>query len=254
MTGPPWPVFVLSLPGCEARRARLLAALTAQGVGFEVVLGVDGRKGLPPEHEAEVDRPGTLRAMGRAMSDAEYACALSHQRIYALIAERGLPGAIVLEDDAIPLPGFAAFLAAGAQEGCDLTLFDYDGARVMIGSRRRPLPGIETWELATGTTLATGYAVSRRGAAYLRQAGLPVRRVADWPCDITRIGARVVHPRLIGHPPGDAAGSAIQPSRAPLLAARRRAARDPARFADPAYWRGRLRRFCSFWLVRKRGG
>jgi glycosyl transferase family 25 len=188
------------------------------------------------------------------MSDAEYACALSHQRIYALIEARGLEGAVVLEDDAIPRPGFSEFLAAGAERAADLTLFDYDGARVLRGSRRRPLPGIETWELATGTTLSTGYAVSRRGAAYLRRAGMPLRAPADWPCDITRIAARVVHPRLIGHPPAGATLSTIEAGRAPLLSARPSAARSPARFADPAYWRRSLRRLGSFWLLRKRGG
>lgn len=248
-----WPILVLSMPGCEARRAPLLAALDALGLAAEVVFGVDGRRGLPPEHEAEVDRPGTLRAFGRALSDAEYACALSHQRLYALIESRGLPGAIVLEDDAIPLPGFAEFLAAGAERDAELTLFDYDGARVMAGSRRRPLPGIETWELATTTTLTTGYAVSRRAAAHLRQAGLPVRRVADWPCDITRLRARVVHPRLIGHPPPGRPDSVIAAGRAALRAAGGRG-RDPARFARAAYWRGRWRRLVSFWLVRKGSG
>ena len=250
MTEPPWPVLVISLPDGEARRAPLLAALTALGIAAEVLPAVDGRRGLPPEHAADIDRDGARRAMGRPLTDAEFACALSHHKAYALLAERGLPGAVVLEDDAIPLPGFAEFLAARAYRGADLTLLDYDGALVMFGSRRRLLPGVDGWELAANTTLSTGYAVSARGAAYLRRAGLPLRAPADWPCDITRIGARIAHPRLIGHPPA-AEGSTIAEERAAMLRERTRPAKRAARLLEAAYWRGRLRRLLAFRLVRK---
>ena len=243
-----WPVFVISLPGCEARRAPLLDALAAQGIACEVVLGVDGRNGLPPEHEAEVDRPGTRARLGRPMSDAEYACALSHQRVYALILQRGLAGAVVLEDDAIPQPGFGAFLATGAHEGADLTLFDYDDkTRALRGTGRAALPGVTLWTLATTRHLTTGYAISARGAAWLRREGLPIRTVADWPCDITRLGARVVSPRLILHPPRGE-GSMIEAAREPLQRQRTRQPSPWARLVSPSFWRTRLRRALSFRL------
>ena len=251
---PAWPVFVLSLPGCEARRAPLLDALAAQGIACEVVLGVDGRNGLPPEHEADVDRPGTLARLGRPMSDAEYACALSHQRIYSLIGSRGLPGAVVLEDDAIPLPGFGAFLATGAHEDADLTLFDYDDkTRALRGTARTALPGVTLWTLATTRYLATGYAISARGAAWLRREGLPIRTVADWPCDISRLGARVVSPRLILHPPHDAC-SLIAPSRRTLQQQLERHPPEARRLISRDFWRLRLRRALSFRLPPARPG
>jgi glycosyl transferase family 25 len=244
MSDPPWPVFVLSLPGCEARRAPLLAALAGLGIAVEVVLGVDGREGLPPAVEPEVDREAACRRLGRPMSDAEIACALSHQRIYALIAERGLPGAVVLEDDAVPRPGLAAFLAARGWRGADLTLLSHGTMRVLRWSRREILPGIATWEPLAGPHLTVGYAVSARGAAALRRAGQPLRGLADWPCDITRLGARVVHPRLVGHPPRGDGSSLIEPSRGPLLTARP-PGQGPRRYGDLRGPRLRWRRLWS---------
>ena len=52
----PWPIIVLSLDGEDARRAPLLERLAALGLPFEVFIGIDGRKGLPPRWEAEIDR------------------------------------------------------------------------------------------------------------------------------------------------------------------------------------------------------
>jgi glycosyl transferase family 25 len=159
----------------------------------------------------------------------------------------------VLEDDAIPQPGFGAFLAAGAHRGADLTLFDYDDkARALFGTARTPLPGVTLWTLATTRFLATGYAVSARGAAWLRREGLPIRRLADWPCDITRLGAKLTDPRLILRPPRGV-GSLIEPSRQAMASGgplRRRATRrpDPGRLLSSSFWRIRLRRALSFRL------
>jgi glycosyl transferase family 25 len=246
MTGSAWPIFVISLPGCEARRAPLLAALAAQGLSGEVVLGVDGRNGLPPEHEQEVDRAAARARLGRPASDPELACALSHQRVYGLILARGLPGAVVLEDDAIPQPAFAAFLAAGLHRQADLTLFDYDDkARGLLGTGREVLPGLRLWTLATTRHLTTGYAVSARGAAQLRREGLPVRGLADWPCDVTRLGAKAVAPRLILRPTRGS-DSLIESSRQRMLQDQQRQEKHGlGRLLSPGRWRIRLRRTLS---------
>lgn len=240
-----WPVFVISLPGCEARRAPLLDALAAQGIACEVVLGVDGRNGLPPEHEPAVDRAAAQARLRRPISDAELACALSHQKIYQLIIDRGLPGAVVLEDDAQPQPGFRAFLNSGAHVRHHLTCFDYaDNARALLGPGREVLPGVVLRRLAAPCHVTTGYAVSARAAMRLKREGLPVRGVADWPCDITSLGARLVVPRLILRPSGRE-GSMIEPTRAPLSAQRLTGRKDPSRFLTASYWRLRLRRMFS---------
>jgi len=58
------------------------------GLQYELFFGVDGRRGLPAEHEPLVDRSARINAGSRPMSDPEYACALSHLMIYRRIVER----------------------------------------------------------------------------------------------------------------------------------------------------------------------
>lgn len=243
-----WPIFVLSLPGCEARRQPLLDSLAALGRRAEVILGVDGRGGLPAGYEPLIDREGAQRSLGRPMRDAEFACALSHQLMYRLIEERGLDGAVILEDDAILLPGFGRFLDAEAYRDAQLLMLDYGPARVMRGSRQPLFPGFETWDIALNTSLATGYAVSRLGAAHLRRQGSPIRHTADWPCDITRIGARIVVPRLVDHPDPAAIPSVIGgPRRAEELGLPS-PKKSLSRFLTRGYWRRWWRKRMSFWL------
>jgi hypothetical protein len=186
VTGGAWPVLVLSLPGCEGRRAPLLAALAAQGIAGELLLGVDGRSSLPAEHAAESDRDGPRHGLVRPMRDTEFACALWREPMHRLIAARRLEGGVVLEDDAIPLPGFSAVLKAESHRGRDLLMLDDDPARVMRGSSRPLLPGFATWDLALNAPRATASSISCAGgsaAAPARSAdppsgGLALRRDA----------------------------------------------------------------------------
>lgn len=246
-----WPIFVISLPGCEARRRPLLDALAKLGQSAEVILGVDGRQGLAEEHEPFLDRAGAERNLGRPMRDAEFACALSHQLVYRLIEERGLEGAVVLEDDATIQPGFGAFLDAGAYRGEHLLMLDYGSARVMRGSSRPLLPGLVTWELALNAPLTTGYCVSRVGASHLRRHGVPIRHPADWPCDVTPVGARVVVPRLVGNPDPADVPSVIGGARRAVELGLPPPKKRLSRFLEGRYWRRWWRKRRSFWLVPK---
>lgn len=104
-----WPIWVVSLPSAQDRRALIARNFAAAGLEFEFFDAIDGRKGLAPEYEAMVDRVRTLERDGTPMTDGEYACALSHQAVYLRIIEEDLPGAIVLEDDAMLTPAFRQF-------------------------------------------------------------------------------------------------------------------------------------------------
>src|SRR5690625_2398520 len=105
-----WPIFVISLTDAHERRSRIAEQCAELGLASEMVDGSDGRAGLPPEFETETDRNATQRRLGRQVTDAEFACALSHRRIYERITCHGLPGAIVLEDDVIISPCFIDFV------------------------------------------------------------------------------------------------------------------------------------------------
>jgi glycosyl transferase family 25 len=208
-----WPIFVISLSDAVERRKPLLAQLRAFSLDFELFDAIDGRNGLPGPFEGQVDRQKTRLNMGRDMSDGEYACALSHLAIYRLVLDRSLPGAIVLEDDAILQPAFEGFYCGGAYSKADLISFDFRPARIWLFSNRRLTDEIEAGRLSMCPALTTGYSITAAGCAYILENSFPLSRTADWPCDITRIGALATIPRIVDHPPDDLPGSEIESAR-----------------------------------------
>lgn len=225
-----YPIFVLTMEGDEARRAPLVAWLEAHGLDHELFYGVDGRSGLAPRWEASIDRAAAARRLGRRMGDGEFACALSHQEIYRSILERGLPGAVVLEDDAVPGEDFARFLRSGACRTAAMLLLDHANTRAIRGSAMALPGGFVGHRVAMPPFYATAYTVDARAAAFLRDNAFPIAGVADWPCDISRIGAIAVMPRPVGH-----RAQGTGPSH--LHGERRERQRRAHRFLSPGYWR-----------------
>ena len=99
------PILVISLPDCTDRRERIARHLNDLSLPFEFLDAVDGRHGLPAECEPLVDRESRRgsRAADGPMTDAEFACALSHIQACRQVLERNLSHALILEDDAMPL-------------------------------------------------------------------------------------------------------------------------------------------------------
>lgn len=236
-----WAVLVISLPDDEARRAQLLPALERMGLKAQVVEAVDGRQGLPPWAEAEVDRAAAAERVGRPLADAELACALSHRLAWRFVSDHGLAGALIFEDDAILTDRLAALLAAGGHRAGDLVQFDHLDARIWRrGFRRAPEKslsrGLRLVPLAANATIANGYAVSARGARHLDAAATPVAGLADWPCDTTELGALIALPPVIMHPAVDAAQSGLESARRALVDSSAQA-RSRWRRLRSAYWR-----------------
>ena len=109
------PVFVVSLRDCAGRRESIRRSLESLEIPFEFVDAVDGRHGLDPSCEPDIDRARTEREgnKGWTLSDAEYACALSHIQIYRRIVRDNIDWALVLEDDAIPTPDLTTYIGGG---------------------------------------------------------------------------------------------------------------------------------------------
>lgn len=213
----PWPILVISLEIAVERRAEITAQMRAAGLSFSFVDAVDGRKSLPPEWEPMIDRQGALRHYGYGMSDGEFACALSHQLAYARILDQGLPGAVVLEDDAILTPEFAAFYWQGKYREADFIQLFCFAARLWRGRGRRILPGVRLFRLAENPFGNVGYSLSHRAASLLRDAAKPLRARADWPADLTRVGAMLTVPSILRHPPPAQSHSYIGPGRANVI-------------------------------------
>jgi glycosyl transferase family 25 len=240
------PILILSLPGCDDRLGPLRETLDRLGLPHEVLFGVDARGGLPPEFEPLADRAGARRALGREMQDTEFGCALSHRAAWARVAAGEAPGAIVLEDDARPLPAFAG-LARAAPPPCGLLqLFYFPPVRVMRASRLALPGGGEALELAHPAICAVGYWVSRAAAAALVRTATPVRYVADWPCDVTRLGAFVAVPRLVRHAGLDSVIGGERNWRILGIASPKERA---SRFLTRDYWRRKWRKQRADWLA-----
>lgn len=193
-----WPIFIISLPDADARRNAVSARLSAIGLEGAFIDAVDGRNGLPADLEARIDRASAKAHFHRDLSDAEFACAMSHRRVYQHILDQGLEGAIVLEDDAVPQPGFSEFLHDQGYRAADLILFDHQGAFYLPWSKvHRPTPTTRARTMINVPVLATGYSVTAGAAKRILGARPKVDRTSDWPVDIRRLGALAVRPRLV---------------------------------------------------------
>lgn len=244
-----WPIFVLTLPGDDDRRAPLMAQLAEAGLRAELVFGVDGRRGLPTCCETQIDRAAARTSLGREMTDGEFACALSHRAIYQTILDANLGGAIILEDDAILLPGFADLVRETRLGSLPLVLIDYAYGRAIRFSRRR-LDTVTLHRVAFSCTMANAYFINRMGAVGLLRAATPVSHPADWPCCLHGLGAWMVSQRLAFHaPPGQGRISHLDAARENVEAART----CPAVATKQPGIAGWMRRKLSIRLGRERG-
>ena len=193
------PVFVVSLPDCTERRETISNALSNLGIMFEFVEAVDGRSGLDPQYEDQIDRVAAERA-GRVLSDAEFACALSHLNIYRRIVSDNIAYALILEDDAIPSSQLVTFLVDHHYRNAELMQLCTSRAYIRRGGTK-PLMKRYTSYLCPPhlkTVGAVAYTVSYWGALHFVTHAVPVTTVADWPLCIETLLAkqqvRVVYP------------------------------------------------------------
>lgn len=121
-------IFVLTLEGAEHRRRTLVKRLGDQGLSYELFFGIDGRN-VSEEYERLIDRLSAQENLGRPMVDAECACALSHNRIYQKIVERGMSCAIILEDDITLSDQLVPFFDGISEVLCDMLLLGYSKGR-----------------------------------------------------------------------------------------------------------------------------
>ena len=230
-----WPILIISLPDAEIRRQAISTTLKRLDLSFEFIDAIDGRDGLPSRYESLIDRDKARFLMGRDLTDGEFACALSHQQIYKTIINGEIPGAIVLEDDAIPLRGFRGFITESGYEASDLILFDYKRARVWRKAPKLSIGNILLRPLAFNPFLTTGYSISHLGASYLHENSLPISGQADWPCDITQLNAHITLPRLIDHPQEEIQSSYLEQQRREMVDSFTKPARYK-RFGRKSYW------------------
>ena len=202
--------LVISLLRSTDRRQAITAALGDLGIAFRFVDAIDARDGID---DSKVDREGSRRRMGRAMSDGEIACALSHARAAEVFLASPARHALILEDDAIPTPGLARFFREGHVGSAPMMLLYHHNARVYRGPGRVLFDGVRAFRLALSCFGAVAYSVDRTSAEALLASQRPVQSAADWQLDISDLGAEVSLPMLVGHPPVDPAQSLLAEGR-----------------------------------------
>jgi len=176
------PVFIISLSDCQERRKKISRQLCCIGIDFEFIDAVDGRNGLDALYEMHIDRQATTLD-GRPLSDAEFACALSHISVYKRIVTDYIDHAIVLEDDAFPTAPLLEFLSGKHYRDADLTLLWYRRTFVRRQRRKKLFKNYVSYLCAPKIPQRTAmaYVISYYGAKHLLKNALPIRSEADWP-------------------------------------------------------------------------
>lgn len=239
-----WPILVISLADAHERRSRIAEQCAGLGLEIEILDAIDGRAGLPVEFEAEIDRDAAQIQHRRPLSDAEFACALSHRSGYQQIIGNSLPGAIILEDDAILSPLFADFVRMQGYREADFIQMDYGPARVFWRQRRSWSSDIELAPLAENACLTSGYSISAEGARYMLSRTTPLAGLADWPCDIVPLRPLITLPKLVQQPQASSAHSSLKSERDSLFENREPAVSRWTRFFRRDYWR-------RWWMKRR---
>ncbi len=198
------PIFVISLQDSTDRREKIAKCLNDLRLPFEFLDAVDGRNGLPADHEAMIDRHETRN--NRPLVDTEFACALSHMEAYRRVIDRSLPHALILEDDAMPLPELVPYLSGGHFDHADLTQLCYSETYVRRRSAKPLFDQYKSYPCVPDEHClgAVAYIVSNAAASHILNHAIPINNVADWP-DCTEHFKRcgrwnVVYPRLVEHP------------------------------------------------------
>lgn len=206
------PVFIICLqrnPRCAALRARL----EEWGIPYEVIAATDVRALTRAEIAALYDERRAIRRVGRPMGPGEIGCALSHRSVYRTMMERGIPLALILEEDAVPGPHFKALwqVSSALPAHIDvLALYSEEGF-----VRRRPVASLAGFALHQATLMLSGtvgYYIRQSCASALLSNNMPVSMVADWPLDSHAMRQFLAVPMAVGHDGGESSVAADRPT------------------------------------------
>lgn len=176
----PFPVYLINLARADYRRRFALKQLTELGAVPAMVDAVDGRLLDLDEliRQGVYNPEKSSEAFSRQLSMPEIGCSLSHYNVYRRIVERGDQAALILEDDALFLDGFAEKLLSAVAElptdwgvlnlNCPCTRYEQVGKSIVKYNGVGSLP-----------VACSAYLVSQRGARLLVDNALPIRYPAD---------------------------------------------------------------------------
>jgi glycosyl transferase family 25 len=104
------PIYVINMAKDVERMQSMAQQLTAQGLSFERVEAVVGRELTADQKRASYLPFWYGLLQGRAATNNELGCTLSHRKIWQMMIDRNQDWAVIFEDDALLLQQFAAQL------------------------------------------------------------------------------------------------------------------------------------------------
>jgi len=236
-----FPITVISLKDSVERRETISKVLNSLKLPFSFYDAVDGRKKLPSEYESQIDRELSQSRLGRAMTDAEFGCALSHVGVYNHIVSKNLAGSIVLEDDAIIGPKFRQFVVGEYYRSYKMVFLAHGAAHAYRLTREVLFPGAAVWRCKTNPNRTTGYSIQAEVAKTFLELMKPIHMPADiWPCEVSSLKAVIAHPSLVGFDDElpSMIGSRVDPA---LLFLARKEKTNKKRFLTLGYWKKKLK-------------
>lgn len=170
------PIFYINLDSRPDRREFMEEQFAALGLDAERVQAITVAE-VPEELAADITRPGRLWRVNRA----DLACGLTHQKIWATMIARGIPEALVLEDDALLAPAIRDFLSDGILRrlGADLVKLETRRNKVRLGSTVVNFGAVAVRELASSHLGSAAYLISHA----IAKAALARANVNDMAVD-----------------------------------------------------------------------
>lgn len=186
--------FVINMdtPNGRARWPKVQTVCEAAGVRCERVTGVNGAA-LTDEEVARA----TTAICRHVCSPGMVGCAMSHQKCWGLVVERGLPWAIVLEDDVELADNFSNSVRQVVRQtpagwhvialGCHMC---GPGVQRVLHGGKRPFDNgvVRSVKFFAGSH---AYVVSQEGAQYLMQHAAKVKYHIDYQMSMATPGLRV---------------------------------------------------------------
>ena len=174
-------VFVINLPEDVERRRAIEGQLQRLGLPYEVFPAIKGALLSSEERRRHYDEKWFVRNEGRSARLGELGCALSHIEIYRLVAERGIPHALILEDDSWLNPNLPQLLQAieKGYSSRERNVFLLTWFSAIFVRKRRALWSAYHVAMVKSAVCTHGYVVSNAAAEALTKALYPVRHLAD---------------------------------------------------------------------------
>ena len=116
------PIFVINLNGYTDRLERISRRLNGLGLDFERIPAINGRS-LSRQEKHKIS---PVRSW-LTLSDSEIARYMSHLKALRIVADRGLPRAIILEDDAAFDEDFAVWASGECPLPSELDILKLEG-------------------------------------------------------------------------------------------------------------------------------